>query len=533
MARTPLFACMRRLLKAAAAARHPHAPPARELVERARAAAMTRRQLLRSAAALAAGAGMFSGCAGAAAAQRRPQKGDPRIAVIGAGLAGLRAACLLRQAGLHADIYDAAARTGGRIYSVRDLLAPGLTTELGAEFIDSTHADMLELVRAFALELLDTQAPTESGLVADAFFFGGRHISEAEVLEAFSPLAARIVAAATRMDELEYASDHPEVIALDRTPLAAYLESIGARGWLYDLLAVAYTTEYGLDAERQSALNLIALMGAELGTEAFHVFGESDERFKIAGGNQTLVDRLAAQVEDRLHRQHRLEAVVCRGGGYRLTLQGPGGQTVERDADIVLLTLPFSLLREVDLRVPLPPAKRRAIDRLAYGHNAKLLLGFTQRPWRARGYSGNVYSDEAFQLAWDNSRLQPATAGGMTLYSGGNSCDLAGAGTPMDQQQRLLPGLDQAFPGVMDAFNGQAHRFHWPTHPTTKGSYSAYETGQWTTIRGHEATPAGNLFFAGEHCSLEFQGFMNGAAETGRLAARAIIRRAGIAAPMG
>lgn len=67
------------------------------------------------------------------------------------------------------------------------------------------------------------------------------------------------------------------------------------------------------------------------------------------------------------------------------------------DADFVLLTLPFTLLRQVDLRMPLPPVKRRAIQQLGYGTNAKLILGFQSRYWRNAGYFGDFFCDEWFQ----------------------------------------------------------------------------------------------------------------------------------------
>jgi monoamine oxidase len=63
----------------------------------------------------------------------------------------------------------------------------------------------------------------------------------------------------------------------------------------------------------------------------------------------------------------------------------------------------------------------------------------------------------------------------------------------------------------------------WPTFPFTLGAYSCYKVGQWTTIAGAEIKPVGNLFFAGEHCSQDFQGYMNGAAETGKQVAKKLM----------
>ena len=171
-----------------------------------------------------------------------------------------------------------------------------------------------------------------------------------------------------------------------------------------------------------------------------------------------------------------------------------------------------------------PEWKTRAIRELGYGMNAKLLLGMKQRIWRDQGYSGNIFSDEPFELAWDNSRMQPGIAAGITCYTGGKGSDALGADTPEVQAARMLPALDKPFPGIASQFNGRAERFFWPTHPFTRASYACYRPGQWTTIAQAEGRNVGNLFFAGEHCSYDFQGFMNGGAETGKQAALAIAR---------
>lgn len=217
-----------------------------------------------------------------------------------------------------------------------------------------------------------------------------------------------------------------------------------------------------------------------------------------------------------------------RSTGSRLTLTFArrGAGAVDVTADLALLTVPFSILRNVRLDIELPPVKRRAITELGHGTNAKLLVGVDSPVWRRVGYAGNIFSDETFQLAWDNSRLQGREAAGLTLYSGGRAGLRVGEGQPAEQADRLLPGVEAAFPGVLAARNDRVARFHWPTHPHTLGSYACYRPGQWTSIRGAEFPPVGNLYFAGEHCSLDFQGFMNGAAETGRRAAERIVARA-------
>jgi monoamine oxidase len=409
------------------------------------------------------------------------------------------------------------------MYTARDLLGAGLTTELGGEFIDSTHDEMLALMEEFGLERLDTQAST---LTPETYFVNGRHYTQADAARAFVPLAARILADYDALgDVVDYQTEGGGT-ALDRMSMAEYFDRIGASGWMRELLDTAYVTEYGLDAGEQSALNFVFLIGTgDLeDTDVCDLLGESDERYKVRGGNQQIVDELARRLQAQIRPLHRLAAIRSRGSGYTLSFQA-NGRVVDEDADIVVLAIPFTLLREVDVQVELPPVKTRAIQELGYGANAKVLVGFRSRLWEKQGFSGATYSDETFQLAWANSYLQPGTEGGLTLYSGGRLAIEAGSGTREEAARRLMQGVERAYPGATREQNGKVERFHWPTFEWTKGSYSCYRPGQWTTIAGAESLPVGNLFFAGEHCSYDFQGYMNGAAQSGADTARAVMAR--------
>jgi monoamine oxidase len=510
-------------MRIAIAANTPGSPPVDELIG-PRQERLTRRKFLQTSAAVAAtfGAGALAGPLGPAVwgAETRAA----RVAIVGGGIAGLNAAYLLRKTGIRAAVYDAAQRTGGRMFSRPGALAPGLVTEFGGEFINSDHDDVLALVREFDLPLMDMEAPGEAQL-ADTYVFGGQHRTEAQVIEAFRPVARRVAADVARLpDPIDF--QHPGAVALDRVSLAEYLRRVGATGWIGQLLEVAYVTEFGLDAGEQSALNFITLIGTDL-REGFEIVGDSDERYKVRGGNQQIVDGLARRLDGQIRLGHRLVALRRRGAGFTLTFERRGAGTVETAADVVVVAIPFTLLRDVAIGVELPAFKRRAIRELGYGTNAKLMLGLLERPWRARGRSGAAYSDAGFQLCWDNSRGQSGPLGGVTLYSGGRPGLDVGRGTAEAQAARLLPGVEQTLPGVAAARSGPAARWHWPTYPFTRASYACYKPGQWTTIRGAEGAPVGNLFFAGEHCSLDYQGFMNGGAETGRLAAEAVLRRLG------
>jgi monoamine oxidase len=448
---------------------------------------------------------------------------EPKIVIIGAGMAGLNCGYQLKKAGISSSIYEASTRVGGRIFTAKDILAPGLYTELGGEFIDSDHTDMLDLCNEFGLQLLDTRTTAESKFLRDSFFINGRFYSEAEVIKAFKPYASRIEADINSLpDEISYDSYNAATLRFDNMSLSAYLNSIGMTGFIRQGIEVAYLTEYGLETDVQSSINFLYLFSPDT-SDGFHIFGGSDERYKIEGGNQTLTNTLSRHLKDQINTEHELLKIKENHKGYSLNFRKQNGSTVTVDADIVVSAIPFTILRNVELEVNLPKWKTNAIRNLGYGTNAKLLLGFNERVWRNYDYSGYVFTNKAIQTGWDNSWAQPGKSGGFTVYQGGNKGLELGTGTPDSQAPQFVDELDQMWPGARKAFNGNVKRMHWPSYPYTKGSYACYKTGQYTSIRGAEIKPVGNLFFAGEHCSADYQGFMNGAAETGREAAEGIL----------
>ena len=529
--RTPLFAELRRLFALARQANKPGRPPVAELLGQEQEWTRSRREFLRE----AAGAAALAGVGGASARGQspflprvRPRSRTPRIAIVGAGLAGLVAAYTLRKAGLAAAVYSGDMRIGGRVSTGIGLMGPGLTAELGGEFIDSIHDDMLALIDEFGLETLDLFGPTEIGL-RDAYFFNGIHYTAQQVIEAFQPLAARIAADQDATGFPITFDDHtPEAAAIDRMSLRQYLEAIGATGFVRELLDVAYLGEYGLETDRQSALNLLVLISADT-SEGFQIFGASDQRFKIAGGNVSLVHALLQRLAAPVHVGHILRAIHPRGAQYVLTFHGSnGGPSSEIAADFVILAIPFTTLRQVQIRVPLPPIKLKAIRELGYGASSKLLYGVHSRIWRTQGYNGLSFSDQPFQGTWDNSQVQPGQRGGLTVYLGGEPARAVGGGSIQSHAQHFVPGLNGLFPGFAANLNGRIARADWPDNPFIQAGYACYHPGQYTTIAGAEFLPVGNLFFAGEHTSLFSQGYMNGAAETGRRAAEGLLARLGM-----
>ncbi len=522
-ARTPLFALLRRALATAQAARRSPMPEDEFLDQvRERRAGWSRRRFLRDVG--IGGAGLaLAGCLPATRGLTPATiDSDAEVVIVGAGIAGLTAAWHLHQVGVRARVFEANNRVGGRMVSLRGHFPDDQVVELGGELIDTSHTRIQTLAAKLDLTLDDLLAG-DAGLNTEVWHFGGRNYGEDDLVQALAPLARAIERDQARLpdDAVTWRTPHG-LEDLDRLTMSQWLDREGITGWLRALIDIAYTTEMGAEPELQSALNLIDFIGIEPGH--FSIFGESDERFHIQGGNDQLPAAIARKLGDVIETGTVLEAIGERaGGGFHLDFRI--GQSTRRvDADIVVLAIPFTTLRQVRIDVPLPPVKRRVIDELGYGNNAKLMIGTTSRLWREQGSNGSVFTDLPFQSSWETSRAQPGSGGIITNFTGGRHALAIGAGPAKAQADLAAQQLDAIYPGFLAAREGAKEvRFHWPSQPWVRASYACYGPGQWTTLRGASGEAVGRLLFAGEHCALDNQGFMEGGCESGEQVANEVL----------
>lgn len=444
------------------------------------------------------------------------------VAIIGGGIAGLNAAYHLKRSGIAAKIFEGSSRIGGRMWTARggDSVADGITVERGGEFIDTNHREMLWLIKQFGLEgdLIDVQGKSESALEGDAFFLDGALLNSKSVVKDLRRAVEKMI-----RDRRKAKEDKALFRQIDETPLSQYIESLPVENSTKEILKVAYLTEYGLEVEEQTPWNMINLISFQPYKE-FEMFGPSDERFKIRGGNDRLISAMVQDLQSQIEVDHRMEALEKNSDGtYTLYFRG----SAPVSADVVLLTIPFNLLKECDLsKAGLPDWKTEVIHQLGYGNNGKVICGFSEAMWRPQGFQGYVFTNSGYQSGWDSSQLQTTEGkpAAYTFYSGGNlAAELANRPNSYWEAQ-FLGELDAIFPGSRQKFNGRTQVVPWPSFEFFKMSYAAYRVGQYSTLAGKEILPVGNLFFAGEHCSLAFQGYMNGGAITGKKAARDILK---------
>ncbi len=541
MARTPLMRALQQL-----AGEYSEATKrgiSVDQVREERQAAFNRRAFLKGAGAVMAGAAIISPI-GLGRVMKAVAATLPRIGIVGAGIAGVNAALTLHDAGFASTVYEASSRIGGRMHSNTTNWANGQSSEWCGEFIDSDHSVILGLLQRFGLKTRN-RLPAENKLHDPQFtyfFFDHYYLQNQAVID-FGPVYA------TLQEQLN-AAPFPTLYnqftskgyELDHTSVYEWIERYipGGHGSNFgQLMDVAYNIEYGRDTNEQSSLNLIYLLGFQPSSTGLSIFGTSDELYEIVGGNQQLPTAIANSLPDgSIKLKWRLIAVAQDKQEVTLTFSTPDGIQHET-FDQVILTLPFSVLRGLDYsNAGFNSLKKTAITQLGYGTNSKLQLQFDDRFWNGTGpwpgnSTGDLYTDLSLQNAWDGTVAQSGKTGIIVNYTGGHigaSFDpdqpYTNSDSPLVQHyaRELLDQLDEIWPGVSQHYNGNAALSYPTGDPYLLGSYSCWLTGQYTLFSGYERKRQGNIHFGGEHCSINFQGFMEGGAEEGARAANEIIK---------
>jgi monoamine oxidase len=529
MARTPIFQRLEQLISGFMEQENQ-----RETTRDSDHQNVSRRTLLMGIGAVA-GAAVFNAPEFASAATTTT---TPRIAVIGGGISGLSAAMTLKDAGYAATVYESTDRIGGRMHSNTSSWQNAQTSEWCGEFIDTGHKTILQMAQRFGLRTTDfLQAqPTGSD---DTLYLLNSYYPQTQFYDDFKPVYSNLKSQIQAIgSNTTYNTINGSGQFFDAMNLYQWIENYvpgGHGSKLGALLDSAYNQEFGLDSVEQSSLNLITVLGYQVKPGKVSIYGKSDQRYGIVGGNEALPLAIAAQLgSSAIKFNQRLTAISKNlDGSFTLTFSS-GASTTKVVADRVIMTIPFSVLRSINYSAAgFDSLKKTAITSLGYGTNSKLSLQFSQRFWNGSGPwgtgNGNIYTDLPFQNAWDSTRGRPGSTGILTAFTGGSLGAAFASQSPYTSTgisnyvKTFLSQLENVWPGVSTFYNGSATLSTPWSDPNLLGSYSCWKVGQYTLFAGYEGVRQDRCHFAGEHCSGLFQGFMEGGAQEGIRAANEIL----------
>lgn len=435
------------------------------------------------------------------------------VIVVGAGLAGLAAARDLEQHGARVLVVEARDRVGGRVHTIRGVFESGQHAEAGADLIEGEQTHVLKMASALGLR-------PQRILRAGFSYYGpdnaGRYRiwrgpgTWKEAARQLTPEVEMYRAAGERWD----------------SGVAAAISSESVAGWLKRIKAKRALSE-GVRAMRgffladPEDLSLLALVDQFSDGGAP---GES-EYYRIPGGNDRLPTRMADALRAPIVLGARLRRVSQTRDRLAVAIEERNGRS-ELVADYAVIAIPASTLRAIEFSPRLPDSQNKAIRTLSYGPATRVVLQFERPFWRRK------HGHRAFGTAlpvgavWDASENQRGKPGLLMFLAGGRASA---------ECRRII--ADEGANGLIDRvrFLGKPApllamwQTSWEDDPLARGGYAVFGPTFDPSLRDWLRRPAGRVVFAGEHTSIKWEGFMNGAIESGLRAAaeiRAGMRRA-------
>jgi monoamine oxidase len=413
----------------------------------------------------------------------------PRVAVVGAGLAGLTAARDLTLAGYAVTVLEARARVGGRVWSIE--LPTGAVAEMGAEWIEPEETAVRELAAEVGVPLLPAGIAYRRRDAVGRLAAG--HAAQAAALELMASGRA------------ELSDDEAASLTL-----GAFLGSLPLTEEQRATLTARLQGTFGVNLHRVALRAADGYGGASPGAA-------SDLR--AGGGNQRIAEAAARDVES-VRLGHIVKSVDHLEGG--VVVRGERrGQPFTVEAAAAVIAIPATVYEGIRFHPALPSRLTAALRDLPMGVAAKLAVGVWEPPtpravqevdtpfwcWAALG-EGGIARRAITSFAGSSEAMR--------------SLETAG-GDPEPWLRRMLalnPDVRPAGNPVMTA---------WELDPLAKGCYAAFDNRSFDR-RAIFSKPVGRLLFAGEHTA-GVVGTMNGAVVTGHRAATQVVelfrRRAG------
>ena len=453
-----------------------------------------------------------------------PQKTSKKVVVLGAGLAGLTAAWELVQAGHEVIVVEARNRSGGRVLTLREGFTPGLTAEAGGMSFNDNYFNLFRYVKLFNIPYESMSAPVIRNPGGNAVYYlrdkrivprNGKidwpyklkpEEHEGSITDRYiKPLLVGVKDTSISNSLYNWAR------SMDKKTLPQLIAENGASAGAQEIIRV--TTWYSdRDGRASAAWNLLPLAQG-VGSKDFYSF---------PGG----VDNLSTAFTVRLGERIRFGAeVVSIKNDYNSAdvIVNIAGKQESISADRIVCTIPFSVLKNINISPSISAQKKNIIDSLSYSPVTRVFLEVKQRFWETKGENGSAMTDLTIGQVQKHPMIKTGKEGDRAILEGHARGQDALLLDKMSNDNRLKFTLEQmkkVHPNIYDYFEGGISK-SWQFDPYSLGAYSLFLPGQITSWLPEIIRPEGRIHFAGEHTSI-YSASMEGAIESGSRAAKEI-----------
>jgi monoamine oxidase len=419
----------------------------------------------------------------------------PKVIIIGAGFAGLAAAYQLQQRKIDFVILEARNRIGGRVFSHTIDEAEKLVIELGGEWVGKSHKRMIELCDRFKLKLFDNYFNTRliyKGKYFEKDKWGFSTVWEKKFEQLKADYHKLTDAGAKKLDKIDW---------------WRYLVNNGCDGDDLEFRELMDSTDFGESLRHVSAY-------AALGE-----YAESNDTnemdLKIEGGNSQLAfafrDAIGA---DKIMLQHKVKKIE-QGATVKVTCED--GKLFEGDQ--IICTVPTISAKKINWVPALPADMQLAMNELQYARINKNAMLYANRFWKDESF--DLVSDTPGHYFYHGTKNQPSAKGVLISYSIGDKAPVIKAQSDEWKADMINMSLKPGFGDTKQYLEKQVD-YYWGEDQYSMGAYAMYGVGQWFGIMPVLQQSFMRTHFAGEHLSDAWQGFMEGAIETGEAAAAKI-----------
>jgi monoamine oxidase len=445
----------------------------------------------------------------------------PRVIVAGAGLAGLSAAYELSQLGFQVTVIEGRDRIGGRVFTLKKPFVDGQFVELGGELIGDGYKRMLGYAQKFKIPVEEIPSEFETGGsvsnlqggIGTTAILKGKLYPIGSTLEPHpynlqgdeaKVLPPTLLSRHLRFIARDVAGNADKIAELDKISLADTLRARGASETAIKLMNISLN---------YNSIETVSTGGIMF--ESQRRIGAGTKAMRIIGGNYEIPKALAENAEKngaKFILSAKIKQISHTPNSVKLSYQDKKGKINTIEADKLVCTIPYSVLREIRFSPTLPEAKAKAINELAYTQITKVFMQGSRFEWDRRNLGTSIWTDSPLERIFNGSGQRGDVRGIFTVWTEGEGGLITAKMSDAARQKWARIELEKALPFMKGAIE-RTQTKSWTNDEFTRGAYSHFTKGQLTALKPHLKTAVGAIHFAGEHTAENAPG-MEGALES-------------------